>query len=90
MSDQLLPNNFQKKSPSLVAFALILEKFLRPKSPRAGSAPPGLNRVIKFLHPQVSFLNRFCPSTRICFQLKSFFFSVLVFRPHVSDGNTTF
>ena len=42
---KLLPNKFWKKSPSLVAFALILKKLSASKVAAGRMRPPGLNRV---------------------------------------------
>ena len=44
---KLLPDKFWKKSPSLVAFALILKKLLTSKvtAGRIRPSPPGLDRV---------------------------------------------
>ena len=64
---KLLPENFWKKSPSLVAFALILKKLLMSKV-AAGRIPPphGLNRAQRKLKSFIITKNLFVNTTWIC------------------------
>ena len=56
---ELLPGKFWKKSPSLVAFALILKKLTSKVAAGRIRPPPGLNRVKLPINEVSSFTGEF-------------------------------
>ena len=59
MPIKLLPDEYRKKSPSLVAFALILKKLLTFKVAESRISPPGLNRVNEINNENVQIATQY-------------------------------